>query len=305
MLVETLWSGISSGTEMLAYRGEIGSDVPLDETIDALGGTFSYPFAYGYACVGRVASSDAAVTEGDVVFAFHPHQDRFVVPASDVFALPGIDPRIATLFPLVETALQVFLDVGPVQEEQVVVMGLGVVGMLVAILLERNGARVICSEPNEWRREVARSLDLAAVGPARLRETVERRTEGRGVPVVVDSGGDPAALGPALGLLAPEGTLLVASWFGSKVVPLPLGREFHRRRLSLRSSQVSSIPAALAPRWSIARRRARAVSLLDELPLKVLATHEFAFEDAPAAFAALDRGESGLLHAALRYDAAG
>src|SRR5207302_8808469 len=103
VLVRTVCSGISGGTERLVYRGEVPADMALDDTIDALGGTFSYPFAYGYACVGEVAES------GRVVFAFHPHQDVFAARASDLIALPAVDPASATLFPLLETALQVTL----------------------------------------------------------------------------------------------------------------------------------------------------------------------------------------------------
>src|SRR5690348_16140133 len=103
VLVRTLCSGISSGTERLVYRGEIPAELALDDTIGALGGTFSYPFAYGYACVGEVAES------GQAVFAFHPHQDVFVARTDDLILLPVIDPASATLFPLVETALQVTL----------------------------------------------------------------------------------------------------------------------------------------------------------------------------------------------------
>ena len=106
VLVRTLCSGISGGTERLVYRGEVPADMALDDTIDALGGTFSYPFAYGYACVGEVAES------GRAVFAFHPHQDVFAAQAGDLIALPAVDPASATLFPLVETALQVTLDAG-------------------------------------------------------------------------------------------------------------------------------------------------------------------------------------------------
>src|SRR5690349_18639856 len=119
VLVRTLSSGISGGTERLVYRGEVPADMALDDTIDALGGTFSYPFAYGYACVGEVAewgrarSAGAGKAEwGRAVFAFHPHQDVFTARADDLIALPAIDPASATLFPLVETALQVTLDAG-------------------------------------------------------------------------------------------------------------------------------------------------------------------------------------------------
>ena len=90
VLVRTVCSGISGGTERLVYRGEVPADLALDDTIDALGGTFSYPFAYGYACVGQVAES------GQTVFAFHPHQDVFAARPSDLIPLPGIDPASAT-----------------------------------------------------------------------------------------------------------------------------------------------------------------------------------------------------------------
>ena len=79
LLVKAEFSGISGGTEMLAYRGEIDPALPLDETLDALGGTFTYPFAYGYSAVGTVERSRGRVPEGTRVFAFHAHQDRFVV----------------------------------------------------------------------------------------------------------------------------------------------------------------------------------------------------------------------------------
>src|ERR1700753_2304864 len=144
VLVGTLSSGISGGTERLVYRGEIPADTALDDTIDALGGTFSYPFAYGYACVGEVADSGRG-------FAFHPHQDVFAARASDLIALPAVDPASATLFPLVETALQVTLDAEAGYRDQVIVLGAGVLGLLTGLLLQRAGWRPLIAEPQEWR----------------------------------------------------------------------------------------------------------------------------------------------------------
>jgi len=300
-LVRTSHSGISAGSELLAYRGEIDPSVPLDETIGALGGTFRFPFQYGYSCVGQVERGTGAVAEGDLVFAFHPHQNRFVVPADEVIALGDTDARVATLFPLVETALQLSRDAGPVDGEPVVVMGLGVVGLLTAALLVRAGAQVVASEPLEWRRTAALPFGVTAVEPDDLDAAIQAETDGRGARVVVEASGNPAALGSSLRQLAHEGTALVASWYGSKPVPLPLGAEFHRRRLTIRSSQVSTIPADQQPHWTIGRRRQAARALLDELPLAALATHTFAFDDAAEAFAAVDQGGDGLVHAALCY----
>ena len=288
VIVSTLFSGISSGTERLVYRGEAPADLALDDTIDALGGTFRYPFAYGYACVGEVADS------GRPVFAFQPHQDVFAARTSDLIPLPATDPASATLFPLVETALQVTLDAGTGYRDRVVVLGAGVLGLLTALLLQRSGQRPLCAEPQAWRRGLAASLGVTAVAPEEL---VKER-----VPLVIDASGNPDAPAMALNMLAHEGTLLVASWFGTKPVVLPLGGAFHRRRLTIRSTQVSTIPAGLSATWTRSRRRREAAELLPELPLAELCTHVFPFSRAAEAFRAVDENAPGLMHAVLDYN---
>src|SRR5262249_53015854 len=164
VLVRTLCSGISGGTERLVYRGEIPADLALDDTIGALSGTFSYPFAYGYACVGEVAES------GQLVFAFHPHQDVFTARARELIPLAAIDPASATLLPLVETALQVTLDAGSGYRDRVIVLGAGVLGLLTGLLLQRSGWLPLIAEPQVWRRDMARSLGAAAAAPEDLTE---------------------------------------------------------------------------------------------------------------------------------------
>ena len=211
VLIRTEYSGISGGTEMLAYRGEIDPGTPLDETIGALGGTFAYPFAYGYSCVGRVERTGSALEEGERVFAFHPHQDLFVVAERDAVALGAEDARLATLFPLVETALQVALDAGARIGDTVAVVGLGPVGALAAALLARSGAVVLGSDPDPARREAAAMLGVACAPPEELGAEALRATDGRGADAVVEASGDPRALADALALLAHEGTAL-ADW---------------------------------------------------------------------------------------------
>jgi 2-desacetyl-2-hydroxyethyl bacteriochlorophyllide A dehydrogenase len=301
ILVATEWSGISSGTELLAYRGEIDPDLPLDETLGALAGTFTYPFRYGYSAVGRVAAPAGPFREGQRVFAFHPHQDRFVVDATDAVAVDDLDPRAATMYPLVETALQVCLDAAPRLGETAVVTGLGAVGILVAALLHRTGAVVLGSEPEPARRAAAGAFGVRAVAPDQVQQVVAAETGGRGADLLVEASGNPQALASTLGLLAHEATALVCSWYGTKPASLPLGAAFHRRRLTLRSTQVSTLPAALSARWDRRRRAELAWRLTRELPLSVLATHEFPFERAAEAYACGDRKDGGLIHAALRY----
>ena len=301
ILVATEWSGISSGTELLAYRGEVDPDLPLDETLGALAGTFAYPFRYGYSAVGRVVRPATPFQEGQRVFAFHPHQDRFVADAREVVPVDDLDPQAATLYPMVETALQVSLDAAPRLGETVVVVGLGAVGILVAALLTRTGAVVLGSEPEPARRAAAGAFGVRALDPDDVSEAVAAETSGRGTDLVVEASGNPGALASSLGLLAHEGTALVCSWYGTKPVSLPLGAEFHRRRLALRSTQVSTLPAALTARWDRRRRAELAWRLASGLPLSVLATHAFPFEQAAEAYACADRKDDGLIHAALRY----
>jgi 2-desacetyl-2-hydroxyethyl bacteriochlorophyllide A dehydrogenase len=300
VLVRAEYSGISGGTEMLAYRGELDSSVPRDETLGALTGSFEYPFTYGYSAVGTVEASRSDVGEGERVFAFHPHQTRFVVPATDVVSLGGYDPRAATLFPLVETALQISLDTGIHYSEVAAVLGLGPVGILTAILLMRSGASVVASDPKPSRREAARACGLDAVRPDGLRDAVRAATGQRGADVIVEATGNPDALGGSLGLLSTEGVVIVASWYGTKPVTLPLGADFHRRRLEIRSSQVSTV-GGRAIRWDRRRRLDTTRALLPELPLSLLSSHTFPFERAREAYAALDRADDGVVHVALSY----
>jgi len=174
------------------------------------------------------------------------------------------------------------------------VLGAGVLGLLTALLLQRSGQRPLLAEPQAWRRALASNLGVTAAAPEELAKEE--------VPLVIDASGNPDAPAMALNMLAHEGTLLVASWFGTKPVVLPLGGAFHRRRLIIRSTQVSTVPAWLSATWTRSRRRLEAVALLPELPLAELCTHVFAFGDAAEAFRAVDEGIPGLMHAVLDYD---
>jgi 2-desacetyl-2-hydroxyethyl bacteriochlorophyllide A dehydrogenase len=300
VVVRTTMSGVSGGTEMLAYRGEIDPDTSLDDTLPALTGTFRYPFSYGYSAVGTVERSNADVPEGTEVFAFHPHQDRFVVDADAVIPIADLQARIATLFPLAETGLQVALDADVRFGDLVVVIGLGAVGIFAGAVLARAGAEVLGIDPNPFRRDVAKRFGISPHPPGDARSAVLDAAP-PGASVVVESSGDPTALPQALDLLRHEGTAIVASWYGRKETRLALGTTFHRRRLTIRSSQVSTIPARLAATWDVPRRRRTALGLLRELPVESLATHEFRFERAADAYAAIDRGDEDLIHAALTY----
>lgn len=156
VLVRSRFSAISPGTEAMIFRGAFPTDAALDSRIAALQGGFTYPFRYGYALVGEVEATGPGVDQalaGSRVFAFHPHQDRAVVPLADCLAIPeGIAPQAALFLPQVETAVNLVLDGAPLVGERVLVFGQGVVGLLTAALLARFPlARLVGVEP-PWPR---------------------------------------------------------------------------------------------------------------------------------------------------------
>ena len=308
VLVRTSFSGISSGTELLAYRGELDPELPVDETIGALGGTFRFPFRYGYSCVGVVEESRSALEPGALVFAFHPHQDRFVADADDVVALGSVSAREATLFPLVETALQISLDAGPVLGDTVVVFGLGGVGHADGAHGAAGRGRVVAVEPRPWRRDAATADSSPSQPSAPDDAAADGQTEGstdgrtarpardRSVRQPTGAAGLPSRCWPT----RERSSSLPGT--GRRRSRCRSVQEFHRRRLTIRSTQVSTIPARLSDRWNPTRRRRAVVTLLDELPLAALATHTFPFDAAGDGFAAIDAGTAGLIHAAFGYD---
>ena len=290
-IVRTSFSGISSGTETLAFRGGVDPELVLDESIGSLSGTFRFPFRYGYSCVGVVERPAGPLQVGQLVFCMHPHQSVLVRPAQEMLPIEGVDPRVGTLLPMVETGLQIALDV-PDENGPILVLGLGVVGLLAAAILRRDGKDVVGVEPQAARRDVASAFGVAAIDPS---DVVG------GATTIVECSGRPEVLAQGLDLLDHEGIALVASWYGTKPVELPLGGAFHRRRLTIRSTQVSSIPRSQQGDWSFETRTNAAVSLLKELPLDLLATHTFPLDDAQQAFEAADAGTDALIHAALSY----
>lgn len=303
-------SALSHGTEILVYRGQAPADLPLD--LPTLAGSFAFPIKYGYASVGTVEAVGPEVDgvhPGDLVFALHPHQTRYVIPADLAVPLPPrLTPEAGVFYANLETAVNVALDTPLRFGETAVVFGQGVVGHLVALLLRRSGARrVVAVDPIPARR--ARALQAgadAALAPDDwLVERVRALTGGRGADVVVEASGAPAALDRALALVATQGTVVVASWYGTKPVSLSLGADFHRRRLRIVSSQVGTLDPALAPRWDYRRRRDLVTSLLAELPLTSLITHRVPFERAADAYRLVDEHPRDVLQVVLTYGAPG
>jgi 2-desacetyl-2-hydroxyethyl bacteriochlorophyllide A dehydrogenase len=304
--VETIASAVSAGTEMLVYRGEVPQDLRLD--LPTLAGSYAFPIKYGYAAAGRVLDTGPDVehlSEGDPVFVHHPHQEVFVVPARMPARLPdGLDPMLGVFSANLETALNIVHDTPVRLGETALIFGQGVVGLLVALLLKRAGAgSVLVVDPLEERRIAALAAGAdGAFEPGEANERVTGITGGRGADVTVETSGSGAALQSAIDAVATEGTVIVASWYGTRPVTLALGGHFHRGRVRLRSSQVGRLNPELAPRWDRARRMDTVLGLLGQLKLRELISHRIPFDEAPEAYLLLDERPGEALQMIFTYE---
>jgi 2-desacetyl-2-hydroxyethyl bacteriochlorophyllide A dehydrogenase len=216
----------------------------------------------------------------------------------------GLDPQVGVFLANVETAINIVLDAAPRLGERVAVFGQGVVGLLITQLLRRTGVSLIMVvDPIARRRELACQLgaDVALAPEDVAAGNIHGLSEELGVDLAIEASGNAAALDQALGAVAFGGTVVVCSWYGTKPVSLTLGGAFHRRRLRIVSSQVSTIEAALQPRWTHRRRLALACELLPKLELGALISQRFTVEQAAEAFALVDQHPEQTVQVVLTY----
>ncbi|MCG3212338.1 MAG: Starvation-sensing protein RspB [Anaerolineae bacterium] len=305
LLVQTTMSAISAGTEQLVYRGQVPRDLALDETISDLAGQFTFPFKYGYAVVGKVIDLGPGVApewQGRRVFAFHPHQSHFLSTPQNLLPLPpGVSEEDALFLPNMETAVNLTLDGQPLIGENVVVFGQGLVGLLTTALLARFPLnRLVTVDAFARRREVSLALGAqASVAPAAA--LAEYLPAAAGADLVFELSGNPAALDQAIAITGFAGRVIVGSWYGTKPAHLDLGSRFHRQRLRLISSQVSTLAPELGGRWSKARRLDVAWQMIRHVRPARFISHRFQFEQAAQAYHMLDESPELALQVVLVY----
>src|SRR5262245_24465819 len=273
VLVRTLYSGISRGTEALILNGA----VPVSEfgrmRAPFQDGDFPAPVKYGYLNVGVVEKGPASL-QGAAVFCLYPHQTRYVVPADAVYRIPDIvPPKRAVLAANLETAVNGLWDAEPRLGDRIAIVGAGVLGCLAAWLCNRiPGCEVELIDINPDRARVAAVLSVPFGIP-------ERATAG--ADLVIHASGTAEGLATALELAGFEATVLELSWYGNRKPAVPLGEAFHSKRLTLRSSQVGTVAMAQRSRWDTRRRMELALKLLSDTKLDALITGESRFEELP------------------------
>ncbi len=313
VLVHSVLSSISYGSEKLVYKGELNENIVLDTNIDPLNHKLDYPVKYGYSNIGKIVSKGKNVDEdriGKTVFAFNPHESKFIADVDDLIPVPEkIDHKDFLFLPNVETAINLVLDGAPLIGENVMVIGQGVVGLLTtAVLNEFPIETLITVDPIEYRREVSKDLGADVVLDAgysdeRTGKTLEIPEEG--LDLIYEVSGDRSALEKAIEQASYEGRIIVGSWYGDKEneeKQINLGTSFHRNRLDIRSSQVSSIGPEISGRWDKSRRIKQAIRMIKKIEPKKLITHEIPFSEARRAYELLDEKSEECIQVVLEYE---
>jgi len=295
VLVRTLWSGLSRGTERLVFEGKVPAAESERMRAPFQQGDFPYPVKYGYSAVGVVEEGPPEL-RGRTVFALHPHQDRFVLPAALAVPVPAAVPaRRAVLAANMETALNALWDSGAGPGDRIIVVGAGAVGCLVAALAGGiAGTDVTLVDVDLSRHTVADRLGVGFSKPLDAPGDAD---------VVIHASASPSGLACALACAGVEATVVEMSWYGAEMIPAPLGLDFHSRRLKLVSSQVGQVAASRRSRWDHRRRLDKALALLADDRLDALITEEIAFEDLPQVLPRLFAPGAPGLTAVVRYTA--
>jgi threonine dehydrogenase-like Zn-dependent dehydrogenase len=291
--VRTLYSGLSRGTERLVFEGRVPKSEWERMRAPAQTGDFPFPVKYGYAVVGEIEAGPKHLLKQHV-FALYPHQDRFVIPADQVVAIPkGVPARRAVLTANLETALNILWDGNAAPGDRIVVIGSGIVGLLVAALAARlPGAEVTTVDVDSTRAPLAARLGVAFA---------DAKSAPRDADLVIHTSASETGLSLALECAGDEATIVEASWHGEDACEISLGGAFHSRRLKLISSQVGDIACSRRPRWTRRRRLETAARLLTDERLDALLGEEIPFAELPGHLPRLfARGAPGI-GALVRY----
>lgn len=307
VLLESIVSAISPGTEMLFYRGEIEEGAAVDAVLEGYRRELSYPLRYGYASVGRIARAGHNVDpglEGRLAFAFIPHATASCIPAEAAIPVPdGVAPEEAAFLATAETAVNLVLDSRPLLRERASVFGLGIVGLLTAGLL----ARFPLASLRGWdlhplRREAAASFGVTAADP-------REQLPGAGTDdLAVEASGSASGFRLALSSCGFSGRVVVGSWYGTRARKQAFDAfdtVFHRNRVRIVSSQVSTIDPSLTGRWTRERRRDAAWDAVRSLRPGRLITHRIPFARAAEAYRLIAESQAQTIQVMLAHGGEG
>lgn len=316
--VRTLYSGISTGTELTAFRG---TNPYLHRRWDEAQRLFvedpqhesaQYPLiAWGYEEVGEVIEVGAALSDisrGSIVYGTWGHRTSQILDgryARDRILSGEVDPLLGIFSQIGAIALNGILDSAIRLGETVAVFGLGVVGQLVAQLARLSGAQVIGVDLLPMRLDVAQQIGLDHVLDARegAAERIKALTNGRGADICIEASGAAQALHEAIRACGYSSKVVTLGFFQGGAPGLYLGEEFHHNRINIVCSQISGQAPELQHRWNGLRLVQTFMRLAAEgkLALHPLITHLLPAAESARLFQLLDEHPAEVLQAVLDF----
>jgi len=295
LVLKSQYSLISLGTERLVATGKVPASLSTTMNVPYQAGAFPFPIKYGYSMVGIVQNANHPWT-GKRVHLLHPHQDYCQVEKQDCFLIPDeIDSQTATLASNLETAVNAVWDAEVSLGDQVLVVGFGLIGSLIARLVQAiPGTELLVSETNDSKRALAASMGFQVID---LSETQTPRpfdiafncsAAGQGLQDCIDATGF-------------ESKIIELSWYGQKAVNIELGGSFHQQRKQIISSQVSSLPMNRRGRWDYRRRKEIIFNLLKNPIFKHHITQTLKFAVVPTFFEHIRKGKITELGICIEY----
>jgi threonine 3-dehydrogenase len=212
--------------------------------------------------------------------------EEVVLPMTNVWHhWPGVDEEVAAIFDPFGNAVHTALAF-PVLGEDVLVVGAGPIGLMATAVVRHAGARhVVVSEPNAFRRDLAKAMGASVVVDPRERSLTDVQADlgmVEGFDVALEMSGNPAALRDAIANMAHGGGIAILG-IPSEEVSLDFNPIIFKM-LTLRG---------IYGREMYETWYKMTVMLQSGLDIRPAITHRFSFRDHEAAFAATRSGDSG------------
>ncbi|WP_113700431.1 zinc-dependent alcohol dehydrogenase [Nonomuraea lactucae] len=313
--VRTLYSGVSAGTELTAYRGTnpyLSRKWDTERRLFVEGQTHAYPLAgWGYQEVGEVVEAAPDVADppvGSLVWGVWGHRAEAVVPAAKLTGHvlpPGADPLDAVFARVGAIALNAVHAADLHLGDQIAIFGQGVIGLLATRLAVLSGARVVAADAIPARLELARGYGAAETVDVRsgsVAEFMRKRVEG--ADAAIELSGSHQGLHEAIRTVRKGGRVVAAGFYQGDGIGLRLGEEFHHNQVQLVSSQIGGVASWLSHRWDVERMQRTFMELVHrgEVAVHDLVTHVVPAPEAAAAYELLDKHPSDVLQLVFRFE---
>ena len=287
VLVKTLYSGISKGTENLVARGKIHKSQFKIMRCPFQDGNFSFPIKYGYINIGEIIDGPISLT-GKKIFTLFPHQTVFEISTKNINLIKNKNAKKYLLTANMETAVNIFWDSQAKKNDRILIVGLGSVGLLTAYFFKLKGYKnLYVSDVNLSKKSIAKKLNLNFIHYNKINN----------LDCIINTTSNYDVLNNSFTKLNLDGKIIEASWYGEKVGKLNLGNEFHSKRLRIISSQVSNIPLHMQKKHNYRSRLKIAINALNDDKLLLLINSVSKFENLEKNYISILKDKNIIIHA--------